>query len=301
MNPGSRRATAAGLVLVNLAWAAGYPAAAIALRDIPSGLLTVVRLGIAALMLAPLAARSRGTRWDRGTVALAASLGVVGFALPIYLQTLGLAMSTPAMTAILVALEPLFTAVLAGALLRQPLPALRRIALAVALVGAWTIAGLPRPGHAGYLAGDVLLVLSVVCFATYNAFSSRLTDRVPPPAAASATLWAGFLGMIPLWLLLGAGLPHHLSTGPAAATAFLAVVGTGLAYLVWVTALGRIPAAEAALYLYLQPVFGVLLSVLLTGARPSAGFYLGAGLILFGVFLGAERGPAAADSPRQAA
>jgi len=299
LKPASRRATAIGLVFINLTWAAGYPAAAIALRDIPPDLLTLLRLGVSALLLLPLLRLPAGARWDRRAVLPAIALGVLGFALPIYLQTLGLALSSPAMTAILVALEPLLTAVIAGVLLRQPLPPLRRAALLIALVGAWIIAGLPRPGHAGYVAGYVLLVLSLVCFATYNAFSARLTKRVPPMAAAGATLWVGFLAMIPLWLLLGAGLPRHVSVGPIAATAFLAIVGTGLAYVLWVAALDRMPAAEAAIYLYLQPVFGVLLSMALTGARPTLGFYAGATLVLLGVVLGAERS-AGGGQPRAA-
>ena len=286
--PTPRRAAAAGLVAANLAWAAGYPAAAVALRDFSPGLLTVLRLLIGALLLAP-ALRAAGVRWDRTTLLLAAALGALGFALPIYLQTLGLARSTPALTAILVALEPLLTAVLAGALLHQALPLSRRLALAVALAGAWVIAGLPRPGHAGYLVGDALLILSVACFATYNALSARLTERMPAATAAGATLWAGLLAMVPLWLLGGAALPRHVAPGPAAAAVYLAVVATGLAYVVWIAALGSMAAAEAALYLYLQPVFGVLLSVLLTGERPAAGFYAGAALVLLGVFLGGER------------
>jgi len=293
LKPAARRLTVAGLVLTNLAWAAGYPAAAIALRDIPSAFLTLLRLAVAALLLAPFLRLPAGRRWDARSVGLAAALGILGFSLPIYLQTVGLALSTPAMTAILVSLEPLCTAVIAGLYLRQRLPPLRRLALLIALAGAWVIAGRPRPGHAGYLAGDALLLASTLCFATYNAVSARLTDRIPPMAAAGATLWTGLLGMVPLWWLLGGALPHRITAGPAVAAAYLAVVGTGLAYVVWVAALGGLPAAEVAMYLYLQPVFGVLLSVLLTGARPSAGFYAGAVLILGAVFLGGERGGAA--------
>lgn len=297
----SRRLTKAGLILTNLVWAAGYPAAAIALRDIPSAFLTLLRLAAAALLLSPFLRLPPGRRWDRPALALAAGLGFLGFSLPIYLQTVGLALTTPAMTAVLVALEPLATALIAAVHLRQPLPPRRRLALLLALLGAWIIAGLPRPGHAGYLLGDLLLLLSTLCFATYNAVSARLTERVPPLAAAGATLWTGLLGMVPLWLLLGAALPVHVGVAPALAAAFLAVVGTGLAYAVWVAALDGLPAAEVALYLYLQPVFGVLLSVLLTGARPPAAFYAGAVLILAAVGLGGGMvaPPAAATPGRQ--
>lgn len=300
LSPPSRRAAVAGLVAINIVWAAGYPLAAIALREIPASLLTLARLGVAAAMFAPFLRLPGGARWGRRPALLAVGLGAVGFALPIYLQTAGLARSSAAMTAVLVALEPLLTAVLATAVAGQRLPAGRAAALAVALCGAWLIAGLPRPGHGGFLAGDALLVVSVLCYATYNALSATLTAEVPPLQAAAATLWTGFLAMIPLWLLGGAPGPRRLTWGPAGAAAFLAVVGTGLAYVVWMTALGSMPAAEAALYLYLQPVCGVVLSAILLGARPDAAFYAGAALVLCGVFLGSARGGPARTPSRSA-
>jgi drug/metabolite transporter (DMT)-like permease len=289
LQPLSRRAAVAGLVVINLVWAGGYPAAAVALRAISAAPLTLLRLAVGAAMLAPWLRLPGGARWRLRPALLAAALGALGFALPIYLQTAGLARSSAAMTAVLVALEPLLTAGLGAVLLRQTLPARRRAGLAVAAAGAWLIAGLPRPGHAGFLLGDALLVLSVLCFAGYNVLSAALTAEVPPGAAAAATMWAGFLAMVPVWLLAGAHVPRHVGPGPAGAAAFLAVAATGLAYVVWVAALGSVPAAEAALYLYLQPVGGVLLAVWITGTRPGASFWAGAALVLLGVFLGTER------------
>ncbi len=282
----------AGLALINLAWAAGYPLTAIALRDFSPSLLTVIRLGISALIALPLLRRlPAGTGWDRRAVGLAAVLGILGFALPVYLQTVGLGLSTPAVTAILVSTEPLFTAVIAAAFLKERLPLTRALALAVALAGAWTIAGAPRPGHLGYLWGEAVLLLSTICFGAYNAVSSRLTARVGAPAATSAVLIAGFAGSLPLWALSGPNLPVHLQLGAAASAAFLAVVCTGAGYLIWMYAIDRMPVAQVALFLYLQPVFGSALSFWLAGRAPHAAFYMGAGLVLGGVFLG-EHGPA---------
>jgi len=61
--------------------------------------------------------------------------------------------------------------------------------------------------------------------------------------------------------------------------------------------------ASAAITLYLQPVFGVLISIVVTGERPSVLFYAGGAMILLALFLGQHRGQpsissaAAADPP----
>ncbi len=281
-----------GLAFINLAWAAGYPLTAVALRDFSPSLLTVIRLGLSAVICLPLLRRvSPGSRWNRRSVALAAVLGIFGFAVPVYLQTVGLALSTPAVTAILVATEPLFTAVIAAAFLGERLPRVRAVALGVALAGAWTIAGAPRPGHLGYLWGEAVLLLSTICFSAYNAVSSRLTASVGAPAATSAVLLAGFAGSLPLWGMTAPTLPTHAQALPVVAAAFLAVVCTGGGYLIWMYAIDRMPVAQVALFLYLQPVFGSALSSWLAGRAPHAAFCMGAGLVLGGVFLG-EHGPA---------
>lgn len=294
-----------GLALTNLAWAAGYPLTALALRDISAPLLTVIRLGVAGLMCLPLLWHRppSGARWDRRAVALAAALGLLGFAAPVYLQTVGLALSTPAITAILVALEPLLTAVLAVLLLRERLPLPRVLALGVALCGAWVIAGAPRPGHAGYLWGEAVLLLSIVCFAAYNALSSRLASLVGAPAATAGVLLAGFAGSLPIWALARFPVPLHLHTPALLSAAFLAVVGTGAAYLMWMYAVERMPVAHVAIFLYLQPVFGAALSVWLVRSAPGPGFYVGALLILGAVWTATahDRRGRAADAPRAVA
>jgi drug/metabolite transporter (DMT)-like permease len=281
------------LVLANLAWAASYPLTTVALADFPPAFLTLVRLAVGALLLCPWLFEARG-RLTWSALGWSALLGEVGFALPIFLQTAGVGVSNPALGAMSVALEPLLTALFASLFLREPLPPRRRVALGLAFVGTWAIAGFPLPGHAGLLAGDALLVLAAACFAFYNVFSRRLTDRLPFAAAASATLLFGLIGTLPIWVLAGAAVPHAVHLPSLAAAAFLALVATGVGYAVWMLVLSRLAVATAALFLYLQPVFGVLLSFWIVGTRPGLPFVVGSILILAALWLGREEAPAAA-------
>src|SRR5579875_34597 len=110
------------LIFVNLIWAGSFPATAIVVQKMPSVLLTLLRLGTASIILAPFLRLPKGSRWDIRTIFLSVLLGIVGFAMPLYLETEGLRLSTPAMAAISIALEPLFTVIIATVMLREWLP-----------------------------------------------------------------------------------------------------------------------------------------------------------------------------------
>jgi drug/metabolite transporter (DMT)-like permease len=284
------------LALVNLVWAGSFPAMALALPALPPSLLSLVRLGVAALVLSPWWFRPAGA-WLRSSVLLSALvLGAIGYALPLYLEILGLSLSTPAVAAIAVALEPVFTTALAARTLGQPVGHARAAALALAFLGAWAVAGFPRPGVSGYLAGDLALLGSVLCFATYNALMPRLVRHHDARPLTAATLAGAAVAACALWLWQGhPGLRAPLSPTRLFVVAYLALPATAGAYYLWTVSIGRVAVAFASLFLYLQPVFGVVLSMVVVGTRPAASFYLGAALILLALHLGrAEATPVSA-------
>lgn len=216
-------------------------------------------------------------------------LGIIGFSLPVYLQSLGLFLSTPALAAISIALEPLVTTVIAAMWLQEMFGWGRKWALVMAVVGAWAVAGFPTLGHTGYAYGDLLLLLAIGGFAVYNVFSARLSQTVGSSAATAATLLGGFIGSVPIWLLSGASAPHTWVHGELWALLYLSILATALAYFLWMFSVRRVPVSLVALFLYLQPVLGVLLSVAITHTRLNFSFYVGAILILGALYVGRER------------
>ncbi|MCY0907639.1 MAG: DMT family transporter [Sulfobacillus thermotolerans] len=279
------------LLAMNLIWAGTYPATGLALTAASATFLTMFRLLAGTLVFAPFL--FRGRPWTASKIVRTLGLGVIGFSLPLVLQTQGLRASTPAMAAISIALEPLLTALMASLLLKERLPKARKWALALAAVGAWAVAGFPRPGVQGYGMGDGLLVAALGCFAIYNVYSSSLSRMLSPQQATAATFAGGFLGTVPLWLATGAQVPHHWSGPPLWAALYLAVLGTAVAYFLWMLTASRIPMAIMALFLYIQPVLGVVLSAWITPEPMTGSFYLGSAAILLALYLGRDVIPAA--------
>lgn len=266
-------------VLANLIWASAYSATAVALISVPPSLLTVIRLGLGAAALSPfLKLPPAGQRGGKAAWQIV-GLGLVGFSLPVLLQTAGQALTNAATAALTVALESVATVAMGGLFLRQRLSLPVWMALAAAAAGAWAVAGLPTPARAGSAGGDLLLVLAVVCYAAYTVLSVPLGSRLGPLSATAWVMVAGFLTAVPLWLLDGHPWAAAWSGPVVGALAFVGLLGTAGAYLLWMVAVTGAPVAVAAFSLYLQPMLGVGAAMLFLGIRPAWTFYLGATLI----------------------
>lgn len=280
------------LVLANVIWSGSFPATSLATQSIAPTLLVMSRLLVGGAILFPfiwLDLRRSGQRPSWSSLARTALIGLLGFTLPVTFETVGIHVSSPALGAVSIALEPLLTLLVSTILYRTRLGAARWIAMAIAAVGAWIVAGCPRPGFAGYLLGDILMLIAVLCYGVYNAVSGRLTGDVPPLLATSIMLLAGGIGCVPLYFATGHPWPHHLSMLSLASAVYLAVFATAGAYLVWVIVLQDHDVSSATISLYLQPVFGVLLSIAIVHVRPTWYFYAGSVLIFGALFLGRNR------------
>ncbi len=274
------------LVLANLMWAASYPATAVALHGVDPVIITLIRLGIGAVVMSPFLKLRSPYRWTARTMGLGFLMGILGFTMPVWLQTVGVGRSTPGIAAMSIALEPAFTVLVAAMVLRQRLLLMQWIGIAAAVIGSWAIAGFPRPGVAGYLVGDAILLVAILSWSIYNVLSQPLTAQVPAAASTAITLLAGFLTSLPLMMTTHKLVPHHLTSAILVALGFLAIGATVGAYLLWMLAVERLEVAHAAIYLYIQPIAGVLLSVVLTGTRITEPFIIGSLMILGALFLG---------------
>jgi drug/metabolite transporter (DMT)-like permease len=66
---------------------------------------------------------------------------------------------------------------------------------------------------------------------------------------------------------------------------FLGLTMIGIAYPLWFTCLKRLPASHASIYIYLTPVFAVILSLIILQERFSWLFWVGGACILGGIII----------------
>ncbi|CAN7737597.1 DMT family transporter [Variovorax sp. LjRoot84] len=200
---------------------------------------------------------------------------VVCAVLMVYLNQIlfaqGLLRSTATNGALIMALSPLVSALLAAVAFRERLTLMRLVGVLLGFAGvAAAVLSHPGAGLSSAGAGDLMLVAAVVSFAAGGAIVQRLAKQLHPLTnswaiyvvgsfllAVHATLESraiGFDGLFPGWR-------------PWAFILFSGVMATALSNLVWNRAIARIGVARTAVFLYWVPVFGVGFAAVLLGER----------------------------------
>ena len=239
---------------------------------------TALRFAIAAGVLIPFARlRAPFLPGELRAGALLGGLLAVGFAA----QAVGLVSTTPARSAFIVASSSVLTPVVAFVAVREHPRTSVLVALGLAGVGIYLLSA---PAAGGLNRGDLLTLLTALCFAGQIVAVSAVSGRYDPVRL----VWMQIVGTA-----LGAGaaaavFEHarlRLTPGFLGALAYAAVFATALALLWQMQAQRHMSAARAALLFCLEPVFAALTSWAWFGERLSVPQWAGGGLILAGMAL----------------
>ncbi len=216
-------------------------------------------------------------------------LGLLNPGISYTLSLIGLARISASVSTLLWAAEPLMVLAIAAVVLRERITMALLSVIVVGILGVALVANLHSGGVSGDndLAGILLLLSAVLCCAFYTVFARKLADRAEalPTVAiqqAAGAVWAVFLLL---------GHTRYGSIADLRATP-LPMMGTAIlsgllyyaaAYWLYITALRSVPAAVAASYFNVIPVFGVGLAFFFLGETLSRTQWAGAGAILLSV------------------
>ncbi len=148
-------------------------------------------------------------------------------------------------------------------------------------------------------AGVGLSVAAGLAYAAYTVLAKQQLDRGHRPSSVMAAAF-GLGGLLSLPLLATQPLGWVATAGGVALVAYLGLVTTTLAYLLFVRGLAVLAAGPVTTLVLAEPVVATALGVLVLDERLSAAGAVGAGLVLLGLLvqgLGASR---AAPAPEGA-
>ena len=264
------------LVLLCLIWGFTWPAMKIALNEIPPFSMRASSAGLGALTLFLICLVKRRSfriasakAWAH--VVIASLLNVVCFSLFSAFAQLAAATSR---VAIVTYTMPIWTVVLAWAILGERPTRIQRAAIALCAIG---LTVLIRPLIAtGIPLGVLLAIATGLSWAGGTVYLKWARIDADPMGAASWQLTIAFL-IITAFLLIFEGRLNldAADAGALVALAFSGVVGNGIAYGLWFAILRRLPAVTASLGILGIPVIGVLSSMLILGERPTTADFIG--------------------------
>lgn len=199
----------------------------------------------------------------------------------------GLARTSAAHTALIVALGPVMVLILSCMMRVEALTWLKSVGMLISFCGVAVLSGgKTGPGNDAHGLGDLILLAGSGVFAYYTILVKVIAERYDALTLNTMIFALGSLLMMPF-----AGhkvLAVRWGALPAPAwwgLAYMIVFGSVFAYLIYAFALTELSPSRVAAFAYLQPVIAIGLGVWILGERLTAGVVVGGGLILLGVYL----------------
>ena len=272
------------LLVLGAIWGASFLFMRVAAPEFGAVPLIAARVGIAAIFLIPVLARQTGLRPLYEHAAKLTVLGAINSAIPFSLFAYAVLSVTAGFASVLNSTAPLFGALVAFVWLRdRPGPA-RIAGLIIGFTGVLALVWgrVSVAGGGGGLAVLAGLTASVLYGISANYVKKRL-GGVDSLVVATGSLIAATLLLIPLAIL------YWPETSPSSqswiSAVLLAVICTGVAYILYFRLLSRVGPSKTLAVTYLIPAFGVLWGHFLLREAITPSMVVGCTVILIGTTL----------------
>ncbi|WP_167477682.1 DMT family transporter [Nocardia arthritidis] len=272
------------LILVMALWGSAFASSKLAVREVPHEVAGFLRFLIGTIALVVVLRLPRLRPRDAARVGGLGLVGVFGYNVCFFL---GLSLAPAADGSVIVPMcAPVVTLVVTALLGRTAITPTRAAGLTAAVVGGVVFfIGIPDSGG-NRLLGDLIFLGAAVCWAAYTILGAPILSRLSAP---TVTVYATAAGSSALGLFAtpefarvdwtGLGLEFWLNQ------AYLGILPTALAYVLYYRAVGQVGPAVAASAMFLVPAFGLACAWVLLGESIAPVQAAGAALMFVGAWL----------------
>ena len=281
MKTDTRTIIALGIAI--LLWASSFAAVRASLQAFTPGHIALFRFLIASVLLAVFTLITRIKLPKLKDIPIIFLLGFLGIAAFHTAQNYGQVTVTAGSAAMIISSIPIFTAMLATVFLGERLKLWGWLGIFISFLGVSLIALGEREG-VKFDPGVIILLLAAIAAATYFVLQKPYLIRYSALQLVTYMLWAGTLFL----LVFTPGLIEEVTSAPieaTVATIYLGIFPSAVAYVTWSYALSRAPTSIVASFLYLQPVFAVIIAWIWLSEIPALISMIGGVVSILGVFL----------------
>lgn len=271
---------------ISLVWGSSFLLIAITLESMEPGVITFGRVALGALALLALGPLSKapGPRWpERSDYLNVAALSALWVGVPFTLFPLAQQYINSALTGLLNGATPIYVAI-AGMVLARVRP--RGLLLAGTLVGFIGVVCISAPtltSGGSQVRGVLMVLAATACYGVAMNVASPLQRRYGSVSLMRWMLIGASIWTLPFGL---AHLPNsRFESSTMIALLVLGVIGTGLAYLMMATLVGRVGPTRASFITYLIPVVALVLGVVFRDDSVEPLAIVGVALVVSGALL----------------
>jgi len=272
-------------IMMSVLWGIPYLFIKIAVQELDPIVVVCARVGIAAVVLLPVAIQRGVLGKLRGRVLAIAALACVQIVGPFVLISYGEQHIASSLTSLLIAADPMLVALFA---LRfdpgERVTGLRLVGLLIGMVGVITLLGLDASGDGQRLLGATLVLLAAAGYAAGALLIKRpAIAALPSLGVVAVECTTATVVLLPL---AATRLPGKMpGLGVIASLLVLGLLCTALAYLIFFALVAEVGASRATVITYVNPAISVLLGVTLLGESLNAVIIVGFLLIIAGSWL----------------
>lgn len=278
------------LIALSVLWGGSFFFNGVAVKELPSLTIVLVRVGIAAVTLwAVLTLLNIRMPRMKGLWPAYFGMGLLNNAIPFALFVWGQHHIASGLAAILNATTPLFTVLVAHFLTRdEKLSAGKMAGVVLGLLGVILMLGTELLSGLGTgLLAQLACLAAALSYAFAGVFGRRFKRMgVPPLATATGQVTASSLLILPMALVIDQ--PWLLAPPSAhtwAALLGIGVLSTALAYILYFRILAAAGATNLLLVTFLIPISAILLGAFLLDERLDAKHFVGMAMIGLGLAL----------------
>jgi drug/metabolite transporter (DMT)-like permease len=269
-----------------LLWASAFAVAKFAIADCPPLLVLTARFLIAGVVVLGAAALFR-VPWNlsRRDVFIFALLGIANQSVYLGLSYIGIRSISAGLAALVISANPVLTAVLAAAFLHERMNWHKGAGLLLGVVGVAVVVGSRLAGSADHPTGIAFTIAALISLVGGTILYKKF--------APTGGLWIGNgvqslaagLAILPFALSFESTADIVPSWRLAASLAYLALVVSIFAYLIWFHLLDVSGATVASSYHFLMPPLGMMFGWLLLGEHVAPSDILGIVPVALGIYL----------------
>ncbi|MCY0876770.1 MAG: DMT family transporter [Firmicutes bacterium] len=220
-------------------------------------------------------------------------LGLTGISLYHIALTFGELTVSAGVASLIIAVAPVFTAVVAAWALKERLTLWGWVGLALGFAGVALIT-LDSSHDAGFTRGAVLILVSAIATAFFFVYQKPLFARYRAVDLTAYFTWIGVTPMLVFMPGLVRELPHATLSATLACL-YIGVFPAAIAYVAWAYALSTGRATTVSSTLYVNPLLAILIAWVWLRELPPLSALLGGTVAIAGVlmvsFLGKKRLP----------
>lgn len=268
------------LLLASFLWGTSFIAGKFAYETLDPALVVLFRLIIAGVILFPITLRfikeNSKSDVDWKKIAL---LGFLTYPATFLLQFIGLQYTSASSAATMIGIEPLMVILIGQLFFKEKASLTIWLLGTIAFIGVFLLVGLSDNEEIS-LIGCLLVLASTIVVALWLRLSKSVLGNLNPKVYTALSLQLGTLIGLPFMLLLVKDWNINFSYSSIIALLYLGIGCSLFANWAWNKGLSETETNKSGIFLALEPVFGVLFSIILLNDSLSFTSWVGVALVI---------------------